>query len=366
MHVFQSPYLIQLKDGTVFLPRVRYVVPTGVARNMEESLLHQRPDATYTLSHFNSYERRYAGQQLHKGDSLLLYRHGAIGDTLMTTAVVKVIRDRNPDATIDLYCREQNAELWHGLGVNVLPGYPPFDAARTYTHHLLFENLLESNSEDDQGCAIDDLFSFAGIDPQSVMDEQKVPVVVEKEEDEKPRRHGFVGNKLVVIQWSASNPNRNYPHMLELVKLMCATFPYPTHVAVVGDLDGPRWGPEVQANDLRGETARFRNLIPIIKHAALVICPDSSVGHLAAAFPSVPVISLWGLFHPHDRVKYYTNHHPMTGFAACPHAPCRSHEFKLPAKCKDAPTSDGTSCAALASITPESIVAKAKELLCVS
>src|SRR6185369_2052938 len=142
MHIFSSPHQIDTKDGTVFQPGVRYVVPTGMARTLESGLIERLgAEVEYRLSHFNSYENRYHGQPLGSG-RLAIYRHGAIGDTLMATAVVAEIRRRNPEAQIDLYCRPSNVDLWHGLGVNVRPGFPVLDEVRG-DQHLFYENMLE-------------------------------------------------------------------------------------------------------------------------------------------------------------------------------------------------------------------------------
>ncbi len=342
MHIFSSAYTIQTRDGTIFAPGVRYIVPTGFARDLEAGIVKEQGEsADYRLSHFNSYENRYHGQQLFAHDTLCIYRHGAIGDTLMTTAVVAELRRRNPFATINVYARPDNADLWHGLGVNVILGFPVFDEVRAQ-HHLLFENLLECDSEPDQACGIDNLFAFAGIDPVSVPSERKVPVVVEREDD---YYAGPPNAKYVLMQDSSSNRNRDYPHTDKVRELLFAL------------------GYQVLVFGRKLKTPRFRNLIPLIKSASLVICPDSSIGHLAAAFPSVPVISLWGPFSPWDRVLHYANHHPMVGTLGCPHSPCRTHEYRFPSQCKDAPAFDGTACAALASIPPEAVVRRAKEIL---
>lgn len=367
MYIFQSELFLRTRDDVPIFPFVRYVMPDGVARDIEAEILHQYPHATYTLSHFNSYERRTDCSQPLGKKRIAIYRHGAIGDTLISTALVSWLRRRNPQAVLDVYCRPKNVELWHGVGARAMPGYPTFDALTRYDGHLMFENMLECDSEPDQGCAIDAQFRFCGIDPTTVPDEEKVPVVVEKGDDALESFQSSRGT-YILLHTNASNPNRNYPHNVALMDALALAFP-DHHVVAVGDGCGVY--------------PRFRNLIPIVKNAALVICPDSSVGHLAAAFPSVPVISLWGLFHPNDRVKYYRNHHPLSAFEACPHAPCRSHMHSLPLeKCRDA-ASNGpalamydrpggplrigpnvpSNCAALRAITPEMIVAKAKELL---
>lgn len=119
------------------------------------------------------------------------------------------------------------------------------------------------------------------------------------------------------------------------------------------------------------ETKNFNELKPIIRNAGLVVCPDSSISHLVAAYPEVPAISLWGPFHPDDRAKYYTNHTKLFG-SGCDHAPCRCHDFQLPInKCRlggDGPwlmAGDKTLgwCNALGSIQPETILATAKSIL---
>lgn len=348
MKIWHSELMLATKDE-VFVPFDRYVIPESLAREFERQVLEKNPLVNYTMSDFNSYERRYAGQPLRRGDSLLIYRHGAFGDTLMSTAVVRWIRKQNPEATIDLYCRPEGVEMWHGAGCRAIPGYPSFDAARRYKYHLLYEKMLENDSEDDQVCAIDNAFAFGGMDPAQIPDADKLPVVVGKEGDGEPP---FTeGRKHIVIQMNASNPNRTYPWMNEVMALLRQEMPN-YWLFPVGD---------------DKKLARFRNLIPLVRNASLVICPDSSIGHLAAAFPEVPVISLWGLFHPNDRIKYYRNHHPIFLPEACPHAPCRSHLFTLPVpKCHDAPTYDGKSCAALAAIKPEMVVEKARQILGVS
>lgn len=138
--------------------------------------------------------------------------------------------------------------------------------------------------------------------------------------------------------------------------------------------------------NLLNRVKSFRMHVPLIERASLLICPDSSFGHLAACFPHVPVISLWGVFHPDNRVKYYGNHYPLHNFDVCRWAPCHNHEFDIPlhqcrkgghwdavrekynAFCKkahvihDENTLDGY-CAVLASIEPETILELADRLL---
>src|ERR1051326_1682780 len=101
MHIFTSVFKLQTKDGVILEPGIRYVVPSHIARGIESELVsHAGAEAGYRLSHFNSYERRYHGQTLGAEEVLCVYRHGAIGDTLMTTALVAELRRRSPLARI--------------------------------------------------------------------------------------------------------------------------------------------------------------------------------------------------------------------------------------------------------------------------
>jgi ADP-heptose:LPS heptosyltransferase len=57
---------------------------------------------------------------------------------------------------------------------------------------------------------------------------------------------------------------------------------------------------------------------------ACIVCLDSVLGHIAAAFPALPVVSLWSSFRPADRVEPYSNHRPIYNPIQC--SPCRAHE----------------------------------------
>ena len=95
----------------------------------------------------------------------------------------------------------------------------------------------------------------------------------------------------------------------------------------------------------------------------VVVCPDSVLGHIATAYPSIPVISLWSSFAPQDRVGTYPTHRPIYNPVKC--SPCRSHEQSGNPKnytgcpftaCKDY-------CAGLRAIAPERILAAIKEVI---
>ncbi|GAG75174.1 unnamed protein product [marine sediment metagenome] len=97
----------------------------------------------------------------------------------------------------------------------------------------------------------------------------------------------------------------------------------------------------------------------------------SQAAMLTLFSPQKPkVVSLWGLFDPNDRIKYYPNSYPLTAFDVCPHAPCRDHNFQLPLDyCADAknvlkPLERNHYCPVLEAITPDMVLRKVDEVLC--
>lgn len=73
-----------------------------------------------------------------------------------------------------------------------------------------------------------------------------------------------------------------------------------------------------------------RQIAAIMKYCDLVLCPDSSILHLAGAL-SVPTVSIFGHTDPRARINYYRNAvaiWPGKDYAACPcwHRPCTLKE----------------------------------------
>jgi ADP-heptose:LPS heptosyltransferase len=329
-----------------FNPCTRYIVA-----DFEWEIFTLKKDENTDLhwSSFNSYERRYGGQDLN-GKKLIIYRHNAWGDQLIASALAKYIKHRYPDSTIHLYCAVDVMPLWLGnpfVEGSAIPIPIHFDCHDKYDYHLFFEGMLESNSERDQRCCYDDMFAYAGfrdVDPQ-----WKKPCIFDRPEDYRT----FNGAK-----------GRGLCDMLRdtfgLDVLVVGLDKEEKYVKLFDETPDQqkRKGPHVR--NLINYTPNFRDLIPIVRHARCTVCPDSSVMHLAAAFDA-PCVSLWGVFHPNDRVAYYRNHVALTGFSVCPHAPCRDHTFYLPEEqCKDAGNWDKKYCAALGAIPEEKIIEAVK------
>lgn len=351
MVVFASPVSV-VDEGVALSPHARYVLPISQAGKIE-SALKQRGMFPSENSNFNSYERRYCGQDLN-ASSILIYRHMAFGDQLILTGLTAYLRSRYPSAQIIYTCGAKVAEIWaNNPDVELYAGAIPLETALKTRYHLLYESMLECNGLSEQGNAYDDMFAFGGM--MEVPEEYKRPHIYLGSRDlalDDQWRSRLKGEPYIVYQWTSGNPVRQYPPDLAAKFLKSWT---DTRIVVVGQSqDHIPEGSHII--NLVNRTDSFRSLIPIVRQSVGVVCPDSSIGHLCAAFPEVKVLSLWGPFHPDDRVKYYGNHTPLLG--RCPHGPCRTHSFLPPhTKCRDVGPEyfRERQCAALSTITPEMI-----------
>jgi len=368
------PVVAHMADCTVtYKPFCRYIVSDYEAMYLTE----YTRNTEWTKSSFNPYERRYGGQDLN-GKKVCIYRHTAYGDQLMISSVPYYLKTLYPDAIVHLYCDPGIVDMWDGnsyVGGGALPLPIPFDVARSYDYHIFYEGMLENNGEHDQSCCYDDFFGMIGLN--DVPAQFKRPHLTVRPEDGNSIKalDLDLNGKYLVYHLSPANKNRCYPPKkgMEFINLFLKKYP-DWRVFIVGKGDKVEWKNEyktlrpnyLSVVNLVDKTKSFRQLIPIIQRASMVVCPDSSVLHLAACFPEVPIVSLWGLFDPNDRAEYYSNNYPITKFEACPYAPCHNHEFSLPRhKCtKSVGWKDGQEyCQAMNAIDPEDIMNKIKEIL---
>jgi ADP-heptose:LPS heptosyltransferase len=370
MRIVKPDKLVKASSGILYKPFNRYVVSDFEHLYLDD----HTPNTEWEWSSFNPWERRYGGQNL-TGKRVLVYRHSAYGDQLMVSAIPHYLKTMCPDARVDLYCDPVVMDLWAGCPYvegSAIPIPIPFDAVQhEYDYHIMYEGMMEANGEWDQYNAYDDMFGVLGLDPPNKF---KRPFVTVRPEDSKGINEAGLdlNMKYMVYHLAPANMNRCYPilHGMKFLREFLSVYP-DWNAIVVGIMPKGNFynqyivnKPLARCIDLVNRTEKFRTLVPIIERASLVVCPDSSVLHLAAAFPDVPIVSLWGLFGPEDRAKYYTNNHSVWKPSTCPHAPCHNHDFNLPlTKCEDAGGyhEDQQYCRVLESIELEEILAATME-----
>lgn len=394
---------MRLIDRVFYRPRTRYVVAEADANAMVQIETSRRQAGMkqfftdIRVSHMNNYERRYAGQPA-DNKSILLYRHNAYGDTLMATSVVQYIKERYPKASLTVYSHHDMFDMWKGNPLiseqMAVPLPMSFDAVMDYDWHILYEMMFEGNLESDQRNCYEDQFQFCGF--SDVPDRYKRPFITIRPDDHQAldylKDEIDLDSKFIVYQLAPNNLNRSYPLRLsvDFWKLFMANYPgwkiyvvgldeyvVPYSGRTLKNIRGPMFEglPADQIVNLLSKLKSFRHMIPLIDAAQLVVCPDSSVMHLAACFPHVPVLSLWGTHHPDSRAKYYLNNYPLWHPEVCDKCPCYNNMFEIPQQaCEkncDVTRVRGLSadpqnlewCSVIAAITPEEIMSKVACLL---
>jgi hypothetical protein len=377
-----------------------YVVPDyytqGIALEMRQLSGHVR------FSGIGHYTRPYHGQDLH-GKRLLAWRGCGIGDQLMWGGLLAAIKQRFPTCQITNLCAPNiNHHLYAGAELPFTATPVPLPRAQWDAHdyHLIGEHLCETDREPDQPDVWTGMFRYAGLSDMLLAGYIPRPVSPLRQVDRLFAAEWLASHSTssgpsasraagvpplsgirairgssspsrphIVFQLSASSPIRTYDpwDTAHLLPLLVQTF-FPTHDIVISATRRDR---EAFADALQtpgiiiADDLNIRPAMALVATAAALVCPDSCLGHLAAA-ENTPTISLWGSFLPEDRVGYYSNHHPLVGDPAhCDRAPCRAHEPGTPQGCPRCGEDPNACryCAVLATITPEAIVDQVKEIL---
>ena len=174
----------------------------------------------------------------------------------------------------------------------------------------------------------------------------------------------LASHPLILWQLGASTPIRSLrPDVAyECLAALAAACPDALIVAFGAPSQASEYELPAAANIrlLAGKTD-FCTVIGLLEHAALLICPDSGPGHIAACYPDLPVLSYWAAFPPALRVGTYPNHYPLVLGGPC--APCFTHDVD-PDTAGGCPKGGGY-CKCLASLAPADLVARALSLLSV-
>lgn len=366
---FCQPQVMDLQPGE------RVVVPDWVAYGVRDRLGASK----VRISGAGSYTRHYCGQDL-DGKTLIARRGHGLGDQLVFSGILRLLKLRYPQARI-IFCvhpgmigiwgaRDKDApyKQYYQLAGECIP-WAEWQAA---DYHLIGEDLVESNCEPDQPNIWDLHLAWAGIDPATVQDRDKRPVpmltaraaaMAQAWLDIQPAARAGC-HPIILWQLASSSTIRSYPpeQTRRALALLADSAPQAMIIPTGTKADAATYTdlPE-RANIAPHVGGYFHDIIGLLEHpaTALLICPDSCFGHLAAAGPHLPpVLSLWGSFLPQDRVSYYPNHYPLVGGGTC--SVCRAHDPDEPPY--GCPRFGGY-CRAVANIAPEDIVAQALEII---
>ena len=343
---------------------LRVVMPDHACRACRAMAAADKCDIR--ISGIGNYVRPYCGQDL-TGKTLCVWRGAGIGDHFVWSGLLAELHRRWPSAEIDSYVPAHPAllKLWSnsaGLGWQTFPEPIPFDDFRSYDYHLLGEHMSETDSEPDCGNLWDAMFARAGLDPDHIATDRKRPCFALLPADFAAAEEIISGLGRVIL-WQAmpANAMRAYPPepTREALRLLCTALPEHQVLCLGFPRELAAYRPLPKLPNLRELRAPPLGVTLALMHrAALLVCPDSSLGNAAGAFPHLPVVSLWGPFAPADRISYFGNHHTISGQREC--APCR---WNWGRRCPQARKRDAPYCRALAAIDPREIVCLAKGAL---
>jgi len=216
---------------------------------------------------------------------------------------------------------------------------------------FFFESLTEWDSDGEQPNVYDRVYGMLGFEPDRIPAKFKRPVIALQKQDIDKRNQwlkqvGSAVNKptdngYIFFQPRSTNKGRSLPNFLiEKVLYSVNEFAEKLQIPILVADDNPL-DPEVNAMVQRTPRAinvatalnNVRLFVSVIGAANVVVGPDSSALHIAAAFET-PAVGLWGPFEPKSRTQYYPRqvhlHHPDL----CPEAPCFNYLPELPAmKC---------------------------------
>jgi ADP-heptose:LPS heptosyltransferase len=227
-------------------------------------------------------------------------------------------------------------------------GRPFFDGA------FFIESATEWETDSEQPNVYDRLYSLVGLDPARIPIKFKRPVFMLSTEDIDKRAEWLKAlgslckadlSRYIVLQLRTANKVRSLP--LATAQIVLAAIneaAAKTNTWALVTDDKPLVPELVEAIsrlprliNVAGKVGTIRMFGSLIGGAALVLGPDSSALHFAAA-SETPAIGIWGPFDPQARVKYYPNQTHLWHPEKCPACPCYNYLPELPIqKCPQGP-----------------------------
>jgi ADP-heptose:LPS heptosyltransferase len=244
---------------------------------------------------------------------------------------------------------------------------------------FFFESVSEWDNDSEQSNVYDRLFSMAGVEPSRVPAKFKRPIFSLQTEDINKRLDWLrqvgaavnkdLSNGYIFLQIQATNKVRSMPASLaERTLAALNEFAVDRKLPILCGGSAP-FSPEIagliaktpMAVNVATTMNNLRLFGSIVGGASLVLGPDSSALHFAAAF-EVPALGFWGPFSPKSRTRDYPNQIHLYHPDLCPSSPCSNYLPELPiGKCPRGAAQ--TSCEVYEGISYEEIAGALDNLL---
>jgi ADP-heptose:LPS heptosyltransferase len=378
-------------------------VPYVCSDNAAAGIVSAAPRLIRVVADAAPYIRHWRAQDL-TGKRLLIYRCLGMGDEFMAARFAAVAKDRWPTAQIALAIFDAHHSLWSAsdLPFTLSGAYIPLPVWQSADFHVAGEHWWENNAMADQPSAWQMMQDATGL---TLQPDEQVPYIPTPSATCLQSVRDFLadwlpsspvgraclpGAPIILWQLAATSNIRSYPpeRTEAALRLLLAQSNaniilagHPMQIAAYTIPESPRI--RVYSAGIEGliaichllselptancqlptDSLPTANCQPPTAHSCIV-CPDSVLGHIAAAYPEIPVISLWSSFSPADRIASYTNHKPIYNAIKC--SPCRAHEQTgNPKDYRGCPhTSCNDYCAGLRTIAPARIASVVATALC--
>jgi hypothetical protein len=348
---------IKLGDTIELKAGARYVASDNVA-----GMLAANSAVVRLVADAASFTRPWRGEHL-GGKTILIYRALGIGDEFIAARLCDLARRRADALRVLFACFEAHHAFWaHAQKpFELLPSVVPWDVWSAADFHVAGERWWEQVATSDQPDCFGLMAAYCGI---RIAPEDAKPFIPQPPESVIEATAKTVAGRLddrPMVLWgvAASSRVRSYPpeqtrKAIELVlKATNAAVILIGHPTQIAEYEFP------ESDRVSIYSAGIPGLIALTAVAArnkgCVLTPDSALGHIAAAWPNLPVVSLWSSFDPDKRVANYPNHRPLYNRIRC--SPCWAHEQSGdPRLYKGCPlTACNDYCAGLRSIPPSQV-----------
>lgn len=301
----------------------------------------------------------------------IVLRMGGLGDLLILTPICKALYDRGYQ--VDYYCGSPTGDVWElfvGLPfirkVVNLQRISNIDCIKDEDEHLIsveiikrqydevfdLKNSVEENHPQpfynkDEGWRhtinsnyqnwIDLSLGWSGIDPSTIKDEDKMPMIAPIDIKYTDWANEVCPNdnktKVIAIQLNASSLIRTWYRANELPKMLHEK--YPNDMVLL--FDGASWNVISKFGFTKIDTPEGYNKLfcsaALIAKTNVFIAADSGMLHLAAIL-GIPTVGVYTTVPAWTRAKYYPVVHAIEGKASC--RPCFTLHIFCPIRMKEA------------------------------
>ncbi len=298
--------------------------------------------------------------------SVLIIRHGGIGDILFISPFIKKIKTKSPTTCLTFMTRINYHELTNNIAYidkTLNHAWPNIFALFTHDYVLFLDNSIEKDPDAEKK-NVYDLFAEKYFF-QALSDREKRPVLSAQAQE---LTCTSSAETTIGLQLKSGSPIRtpSQAFWLRTASELLRIFPNALIVLIAEHREESSSQTLLEKIHDRHPQARICNfatysrsindLISLINQLDLVIAPDSSVVHIAAAFQT-PAIGIYGPFPGALRTKYYPDNITLDAPIAC--GPCFTHGHS---PCKKL-HNDGHSSACFDRISTADITKAAKLLL---